>query len=67
MLPFGLRTQDEDGEVVLGTVSSAPNRPHMLKVVIRTTIVTAVLYGIYLVLSRYFGLSFNDIPNVLPS
>ena len=39
MLPFGLKTQDDADDVTLGTVSSAPRGPHMLKVVIRTTIV----------------------------
>ena len=37
ILPFGLRTQDEDEDVTLGTVSSAPRGPHMLRAVVRTT------------------------------
>jgi hypothetical protein len=40
ILPFSLRTQDEDEDVTLGTVSSAPRGPHMLRAVLRTTIVT---------------------------
>jgi predicted secreted protein len=67
MLPFGVKTQDDDGNVTLGTVASAPKGPHMLRAMIRTTIVTALLYGLYLLLTRYFGLSFDDIPNVLPT
>ena len=31
VLPFGLKTQDDDGDVTLGTVSSAPRGPHMLR------------------------------------
>ena len=39
-LPFGLKTQDDDEDVTLGTVSSAPKGPHMLRAVVRTTIVS---------------------------
>lgn len=67
MLPFGVKTQEEDGDVTLGTVASAPRGPHMRRAVIRTTIVTALLYGSYLLLTRYFGLGFEDIPSFLPA
>ena len=33
--------------MTLGTVSSAPRGPHMLRAVIRTTIVSLVLMGIF--------------------
>ena len=52
MLPFGLRTQDEDGDVTLGTVPSAPRGPHMLKVVIRTTIVSLMICGVFYGLTK---------------
>ncbi|PSJ64440.1 DUF1467 family protein [Kumtagia ephedrae] len=66
VLPFGLKTQDDDGETVLGTVSSAPRGPHMLRAVIWTTIVSALIFGFLLLLTRYFGLSIDDIPRVIP-
>jgi len=65
-LPFGLRTQDDENEVTLGTVSSAPGRPHMGKTILRTTIVTAIVFAIYYVATVYFGLSLNDIPRIGP-
>ena len=65
-LPFGLKTQDEDEDVTLGTVSSAPGGSHMLRAVVRTTIISAlILAGIYL-LTRGLGLDFNDIPRIVP-
>ena len=65
-LPFGLKTQDEDEDVTLGTVSSAPKGPHMLRAFVRTTIISAlILAGIYL-LTRGLGLDFNDIPRIVP-
>jgi predicted secreted protein len=66
VLPFGLKTQDDDGETVLGTVSSAPRGPHMLRAVIWTTIVSLVIFGFLALLTRYFGLSIDDIMRVFP-
>ena len=47
VLPFGVRTQDEEGETVLGTPPSAPAKPRLLRVAVITTLVTAVLVGAY--------------------
>jgi predicted secreted protein len=64
MLPFGLKTQEEDGEVTLGTVPSAPKGAHMLGAVIRTTLVSGVIFAVFYVAVVYFGFSFNDIPRI---
>lgn len=45
VLPFGLRTQHEAGEVVPGTPSSAPVRPRLLRIVLTTTLVAAVIFA----------------------
>ena len=47
VLPFSVHTQDDDHDVTLGTVPSAPRGPHMLRAVIRTTIATAVVMGVF--------------------
>ena len=66
MLPFGLKTQDDADDVTLGTVSSAPRGPHMLKVVIRTTLVSIVLCGALLRCDQGLGYSFADLPRIGP-
>jgi predicted secreted protein len=66
VLPFGVRTQDEDHDVTLGTVSSAPRGPHMLRAFIRATIVTMVVMGILYGLTTGLGLSFDDIMRIMP-
>lgn len=66
MLPVGLRTQDEEGDVTLGTTESAPRGPHMLRAVLRTTVVSAAIFGILSVATVYFGLSIDDIPRIVP-
>jgi predicted secreted protein len=67
MLPFGLKTQEEDGEVTLGTHASAPRGHHMAGALIRTTLVAGVIFGAFYVAVVYYGFSFNDIPRIGPS
>lgn len=43
VLPWGVRTQEEEGDIVLGTAHSAPTRPRLLRKVIITTIVSAIV------------------------
>ena len=48
-LPLGVRTQDEAGEVVPGTPSSAPAKPRLLRVfAINTVVATAVFAVVWL-------------------
>ena len=65
-LPFSLRTQDDEDSVTLGTVSSAPAGRHMLRAVIRTTIVTTLIFAALYVLTRVLGYSIDDLPRVAP-
>ncbi len=44
VLPWGVRTQGEAGEVVPGTIESAPVRPRLLKVFIATTVVSGIVF-----------------------
>ena len=67
MLPFGLRTQDDDKDVTLGTVSSAPRGAHMLKSVIRTTVVSVLIVAIFYGITKGLGYSFDDIPRFVPT
>jgi predicted secreted protein len=66
MLPFSLRTQDDEGEVTLGTTSSAPKGPHVARAMLRTTVVSLVVVGIYVLVTRGLGLGFDDIPRLVP-
>ena len=66
ILPFGLRTQDDDQDITLGTVSSAPRGPHMLRAALWTTVVTIVIMGILFGVNRGLGLGIDDIPHLVP-
>lgn len=67
VLPFGVKTQDEDGDVTLGTVSSAPRGPHMLRAVLWTTIVTLLVLGVFYGVTIGLGFSIDDLPSFGPS
>jgi len=48
ILPFGVRSQHEAGEVVEGTDPGAPTAPRLAAKAVATTIVSAILFvGIY--------------------
>lgn len=66
VLPFGLKTQAEADEVVPGTVESAPARFQARRVLLRTTLVSALIYGAWYVLSVRFGYGIDSLPQLYP-
>ena len=66
ILPFGVRTQQEEGEVTLGTTESAPANARLLRTALITTAVSAVIFGVYLVMTDVYGLSIDSIPRIVP-
>lgn len=65
-LPFGLRTQDEDEDVTLGTTSSAPRGPHVGRAMLRATVVSALIFGALYLVTQVYGFGFDDIPMMVP-
>lgn len=66
VLPFGVRTQDDDGAVTLGTPASAPRGPHMLRAVLGTTVVASIVVGLFYWLTHGLGYTFDDLPLMVP-
>jgi predicted secreted protein len=66
ILPIGLRTQADEEEVVLGTVESAPAKFRGGRVIVLTTLVSAAIYGAWLLASTQFGFSLSSIPRIVP-
>ena len=66
VLPFGLTTQAEANEVVPGTVESAPARFRGRRIVLMTTLVSAVIYGLWYLLSVRLGYGIDSIPQFMP-
>ncbi|KAB2849311.1 MAG: DUF1467 family protein [Hyphomicrobiaceae bacterium] len=62
VLPFGVRTQDEAGEVVPGTPRSAPLAPRLLRVVAVTTVLAAIIFAVFYAIVAYKLVRLDDIP-----
>lgn len=66
MLPFGVRTADEEGvETVPGQAESAPVNFRPGRLAMRATMVAAVLTGIYVLNYQQGWITANDI-DILP-
>lgn len=65
VLPWGMRSQEEEGEVVLGTERSAPANPRLVRKAIITSVVAAIVTFFIWGLFGYLGLGVTDIANWL--
>ena len=66
VLPIGMRSQQDENEVVLGTVRSAPARFRFWRVFLITTVVSASLYAGWYLLTVTFGFNFTSLPRIVP-
>lgn len=65
VLPFGVRTQQEEGDIVVGTAHSAPVRPMLVRKALITSVITAVIVaGIHIAMTR-FGLNIEGLSRML--
>jgi predicted secreted protein len=62
VLPWGIRSQHEDGEIVKGTDPGAPIRPRLLRIVVVNTIFATVIFAAYYVVWSRNLISLDDIP-----
>lgn len=61
VLPIGVRTQGEAGDVVPGTPESAPVTPRLLRVVALNTLVASVVFGCLWVTVTYNLISLDNL------
>jgi len=66
VLPYGNRSQAEEGEVVLGTDPGAPTISKLPQKLLWNTLVAGVVFGGYWLATSYYGWDFSDIPSVFP-
>ncbi len=62
ILPIGLRTQREEGEVLGGTPESAPANPQILKKLLITTIVAAFIFAVVYWIVEYDLIDIEKFP-----
>jgi predicted secreted protein len=61
VLPFGVRSQVEAGDVVPGSDPGAPALPKLWSKVLWTTLVSAGVFAIFQVIYRYRLISLDDL------
>jgi len=66
VLPYGTRSQAEDGHVIEGTDPGAPTIARLPQKLMWNSIIAAGLFAFYWVVTDYFGLWFEDIPSIFP-
>ncbi len=66
VLPIGVRTQGEDGVIVPGTPESAPTAPRLLRVVVLTTVISALVFAALWALVRYGVVDLNALLGRVP-
>ena len=63
VLPFGVRTSAEAGEAsVPGQADSAPAQPNLRAKALWTTVISAVLFGLYYANYVYGWVTMADVP-----
>jgi predicted secreted protein len=65
VLPWGVRTQEEEGDVVLGTARSAPSRPMLLRKALATTVVSAVIVFAFWLAVEHYGLTLESLADLV--
>ena len=62
MLPIGVRTQAEEGEVSPGTPESAPHQPRLLPKMLATTVVASLVFAAIYVIIVHHVITLDQIP-----
>ncbi len=62
VLPFGVRTQGEEGDVTPGTADSAPAKPMLVRKALITTGIACVLWGCVWAVMEYKLFTLEDFP-----
>jgi predicted secreted protein len=61
VLPWGVRSQAESGEVVPGSDPGAPAIPNLLKKLVWTTVVATIVFAVTALLYAYRLVTFDDL------
>ncbi|MEE9273641.1 MAG: DUF1467 family protein [Robiginitomaculum sp.] len=62
VLPWGIKGQHEEGNVVKGSEPGAPIAPRLKHKVIQTSVVAAIVWFIIFVVVKYHLITLDDIP-----
>ena len=63
VLPFGVRSQHEMNDVTLGTEHGAPHEPYILRKILATTVIAALIFAAFYL---YFGVYGKALEDLIP-
>ena len=66
VLSIGLKTQDEEGDVVPGTEPSAPANLRIGRSLLINTVISGVLFGIWYYTTQVLGYGLDSLPSIYP-
>jgi len=66
VLPFGVRSQAESGNVVPGTEPGAPRNTHIWIKIGVNSVLAGMVFGLYLFVTVSLGYSLDNIPSPFP-
>jgi predicted secreted protein len=66
VLSVGLRTQDEEGQVVEGTEPSAPAKLRIGRSLLLNTVVSGIVFGLWYYATQVLGYGLKDLPSIYP-
>jgi predicted secreted protein len=61
VLPWGIHSQEETGDIAPGTDPGAPALPNLLRKGAWTTVISAVIFGIFYTFYVYHWISLDDL------
>ena len=62
ILPIGVRTQEEQGDVSPGSAESAPHAPRLLAKMLATTVVASIIFAAVYVIIVHKVITLDQIP-----
>ena len=64
VLPIGVKTQQETGDIIPGTAESAPTKPMIIKKMVLTTILAGLFFALVYWVITTQPIAYEDIPFV---
>jgi predicted secreted protein len=65
VLPWGVRSQHEDGAIIPGSDPGAPAIPRLRRKLVWTTIVAAIVFALWYVVYAYRLIALDDLAGLL--
>lgn len=66
VLPIGVRSQVEAGDIAPGTTHSAPAVPQIRKKMLLTTLISSAVFLVYYIVTQIYGFSSESLPSIIP-